>query len=86
MRKILLLMLLALAGCKDADDSVPRVMLSIDKVPPSELKTAKAKFPDVKFDTAWKLASGAIEVRGKNKFGKIHEVEFSPTGDIVETN
>jgi hypothetical protein len=63
-----------------------RVALPIDKVPANVLKTAQAKFLDVKFDTAWKLSSGAIEVRGKNKIGKVHEVEMSASGEIVETN
>jgi hypothetical protein len=86
MRKLLLVGLLVCVGCKDADDTAPRVNLPIDKVPINVLKTAQAKFPDVKFDAAWKLKSGAIEVRGKNKIGKVHEVEMSTAGDIVETN
>jgi hypothetical protein len=87
MRRIILLSLfLTLAGCQDGDETAPRVAMTIDKVPSNVLKTAQAKFPDVKFDTAWKLNSGAIEVRGKNKIGKIHEVELSPTGQVVETN
>jgi hypothetical protein len=86
MRKLLLVGLLVFAGCKDADDTASRVNLPIDKVPASVLKTAQSKYPDVKFDTAWKLKSGAIEVRGKNKIGKIHEVEMAASGEIVETN
>jgi hypothetical protein len=86
MRKLLCIALLIAVGCKDADDAAPRLILPIDKVPPNVLKTAQAKFPDVKFDTAWKLNSGAIEVRGKNKIGKVHEVEMSAAGEIVETN
>jgi len=86
MRKFLLFALLITAGCKDAENTAPRVVLPIDKVPADVLKTAQSKFPDVKFDTAWKLNTGAIEVRGKNKIGKVHEVEMSASGDIVETN
>ena len=86
MRKSLLIAFVLCAGCKDADDTAHRVVLPIDKVPANVLKTAQEKFPDVKFETAWKLDSDAIEIRGKNKIGKIHEVEMSASGEIVETN
>jgi hypothetical protein len=86
MRKLVLVALLIAAGCKDVDETAQRVNLPIDKIPANVLKTAQAKFPDVKFDMAWKLNSGTIEVRGKNKIGKVHEVEMSAAGDIVETN
>jgi hypothetical protein len=36
--------------------------------------------------TAWNLDNGANEVRGKYKVGKIHEVEMSAAGEIIETN
>lgn len=85
-RFVLLSTLLALAGCNRADETAARVMLTIDKVPANVLKIAQAKFPDVKWDTAWKLQDGAIEVRGKNKIGKIHEVELSEKGEIVEVD
>ena len=60
--------------------------MPISEVPAKDLEIAQEKFPDVKFDTALKLDSGAIELRGKNKVGKIHEVEFTAAGDIVEVN
>lgn len=58
--------------------------MTIDRVPSNVLKVAQDKFPDIKFDEAWKLDTGMIEVRGKAKNGKIREVEVSPVGEIVE--
>jgi hypothetical protein len=87
MRKTLALALLLICGCQEAgENSGARVSLPIAQVPAKDLKVAQSKFPDVKFDTAWKLNNGAIEMRGKNKTGKIHEVEMSPAGEILETN
>jgi hypothetical protein len=42
------------------------------------------ELPDVTFDTARKLSNGILEVRGKNKAGKVREVEFDRAGKIVE--
>ena len=86
MRKLLLIALLVAAGCQNAEDPHARLVLPIEKVPARLLKNAQKRFPDVKFDTAWQLSNGATEVRGKNKIGKIREVQLAATGEIVETN
>jgi hypothetical protein len=86
MRKLLLIALFVTAGCQKTADPYARLVLPIEKVPAKLLKNAQSRFPDVKFDTAWQLSNGATEVRGKNKIGKIHEVELAATGEIVETN
>ena len=61
-------------------------VIPIDQVPKAMLEKARGKLPDVKFDTAWKLPDGNIELRGKGKSGKIHEVEFNPAGEVVEVD
>ena len=85
MRRLLLLVLLV-CGCGHARVDEHRVALPLNQVPEKAMKVAHSKFPDVKFDTAWKLDIGTIEIRGKNRIGKIHEVELSAAGDIVEVN
>ena len=85
MRKLLLLTIVV-CGCTKVPETEHRKAMPVEQVPASILKTAKEKFPEVKFDTAWKLDNGAIEVRGKAKTGKIHEVEVSATGEVVEIN
>jgi hypothetical protein len=58
--------------------------ISIDQVPENLLAIAQEKLPDVKFDQAVKKENGILEVRGKDKKGKVRDVEFSPSGEIVE--
>ena len=86
MRKLIFLALI-ICGCSHSPPfDEHRVALPINQVPEKAMKIAHSKFPDVKFDTAWKLDTGTIEIRGKNKVGKIHEVELSAAGEIVEIN
>ena len=85
MRRFLLLpVLMAVAGCGQSGVTEHRTAITIDRVPSNVLKIAQDKFPDIKFDEAWKHDTGVIEVRGKAKNGKIREVEVSPAGEIVE--
>lgn len=55
-----------------------------DQVPKEWLAVAQQKLPDVKFDTARKRKNGNLEVRGKDKNGKVREVEFDSKGEVVE--
>ena len=86
MRKFLLFIALTLAfsGCGQSGVVEHRTAMTIDQVQHNVLKVAQDKFPEIKFDEAWKLDTGVIEVRGKAKTGKIREVEVSPAGEIVE--
>ena len=59
-------------------------LISIDDVPKNILKIAKEKLPDVTFDQAVKKSNGVLEIRGKDKKGKVRDVEFSPSGEVVE--
>ena len=58
--------------------------ISIDEVPKNLLEIAKEKLPDVTFDQAVRKSNGVLEVRGKDKKGKVRDVEFSKTGEVVE--
>jgi hypothetical protein len=81
MRRLLLIGVLLLSGCGGKSDAgaVP-----LDQLPAGYLDTARKTLPDVKFEAAWKLSNGNFEIRGKNKHGKVREVELSPTGEVVE--
>jgi hypothetical protein len=77
--------LLAALGCggqAETKEAVP-----MDQLPPGALDLAKRQLPDVKFDSARKAkfkGQDAIEIRGKNKEGKIREVEVDLTGNLLE--
>jgi hypothetical protein len=82
MRQWLGIGLLLLAGCGESRS--PGAAVPLDQLPAGYLDTARKTLPEVKFDTAWKLSNGNYEIRGKNKAGKVREVELSPTGAVVE--
>ena len=86
MKKTLLaLPLLAFAcGCENeptADQIVP-----LDQVPTTVMDVARKELPGYTFDTAYKMkieGKDAYEVRGKDKRGKVREVEVSATGEVL---
>jgi hypothetical protein len=88
MRKTMLLaasLILAAAGCGGQAETKEAVPL--DQLPRGALELAKKKLPGVNFDSARKAkykGQDAIEIRGKNKEGKIREVEVDLTGNLLE--
>jgi uncharacterized membrane protein YkoI len=79
--------LLVSFGCGDTrENDVP---IPFEKVPPELLKVAQEKFPDVKFDSAYKETKDGqevYEVRGKTKQGKIREVEVTADGKVLQVD
>jgi hypothetical protein len=59
-------------------------LVPLDKLPENMLETAKEKLPDVKFENALKRSDGTFEVRGRDNKGKVRDVEFSATGEVIE--
>ncbi len=77
---------IVLAGCggepPKSDPVVP-----IDQVPPNLMEIARKQLPGYTFDTVYKMTvdgKDAYEIRGKDKQGKIREVEISATGEVLE--
>lgn len=83
MKRLLLVLFMAsaAAGC---GSGAKNEAISIDQVPKNLLEIAKEKLPDVTFDQAVKKCNGVLEVRGKDKKGKVRDVEFSSSGEVVE--
>jgi hypothetical protein len=71
-------------GCESqppSDDLVP-----IEQVPPKVMEVARKQLPGFTFDTVYKMkvdGKDAYEVRGKDKRGKVREVEVSATGEVL---
>lgn len=81
------LVLLLPTGCRERVAHTDDTVVPLEQVPAAALKAARAKLPDVKFDQAWKLpGQDAFEVRGKTKAGKIHDVEVTSSGEILEVD
>jgi len=61
-------------------------IIPIEQVPPNIMKVARKQLPGYTFDTAYKMridGKDAYEVRGKDKRGKVREVEVSATGEVL---
>jgi hypothetical protein len=78
-----LALLLALAGC--GGQKVEKKALKMEDVPPEIMKVAKEKLPDVPFTEAYKEGPN-YELRGKDKRGKLREIDIAPDGTVVELN
>ena len=69
-------------GTPDGDEVVP-----IASIPANLMEIAKKELPGVNFTEAFKMkVSGkdAFEIRGKDKRGKVREIELSLTGEVLE--
>jgi hypothetical protein len=82
MIRVLLVFALAvtLAGCtKSSSTPVP-----LDQVPESLMKISHEKLPDVTFDRAVIKPNGIYEISGKDKKGKVRDVEMTAAGEVTE--
>jgi uncharacterized membrane protein YkoI len=87
MRKAHLLgmILIFFLGCAsrppESDPIIP-----IEEVPANVMEVARKQLPGYTFDTAYKMkidGKDAYEVRGKDKRGKVREVEVSADGEVL---
>jgi uncharacterized membrane protein YkoI len=65
----------------ESDEIVP-----MDNVPANVMEVARKQLPGYTFDTVYKMkidGKDAYEVRGKDKRGKVREVEVSATGEVI---
>jgi hypothetical protein len=75
------LVLAAAVGCGGA---AGREVIPLADVPAEAMKVAKEQLPGVTFDKAWKKKDGSYEVSGKDKAGKIREIDLKADGTIIE--
>jgi hypothetical protein len=78
---MMLLVLMVSVGCSSEKkkETVP-----LDQVPETVMKVAKEKLPDVKFERAFKEPNGDYELIGKDKKGKVSEIDISPSGKVTQ--
>jgi hypothetical protein len=61
-------------------------VVPIEQVPPKVMEVAKKQLPGFTLDTVYKMkieGKDAYEVRGKDKRGKVREVEVSADGEVI---
>lgn len=76
------LLLGLLAGCGEKPPQ--KTPMDLKDVPPEIVKVAKEKLPGVTFDAAYREPNGSIELRGKEKTGKVREIDIKPDGTVEE--
>ena len=79
---VLGLSLLLVFGC-GGDTSKDQPIL-LDQVPASIRKVADDKLPNIKFDQATKRSDGGYEIRGKDKNGKVRDIDLTLDGKVIE--
>ena len=86
MRRFLCAFVLA-AGCSKEPVKQDKP-ITLDQVPEVVMKAAKdaakKSFPDIKFETVSIKRNGVYEITGKTNNGKVHDVEVTATGEVVE--
>lgn len=86
MRRLILGAVLSVTvlGCGGSASEAKKTPMKMDEVPPEVMKAAKEKLPNVEFNQAYREKNGDIELRGKDKTGKVHEVDVSPDGKTAK--
>lgn len=79
-----LLFSLLLIGCENEEMDGQNVPL--EKVPEKVMEVAKQKLPGITFEQAWTTPKGNYEVRGRDKNGKVRDIQVKPTGEVVEVD
>jgi predicted small lipoprotein YifL len=74
---------LALAGCP-GEPKGKKTPLELKDVPADILKVAKEKLPGVTFDAVYREPNGSYELRGKDRTGKVREIDIRPDGTVEE--
>lgn len=80
----ILLGLSALAPTGCGEKPPQKAAMELKDVPPEVLKVAKEKLPGVTFDAAYREPNGSYELRGKDKTGKVREIDIKPDGTVEE--
>lgn len=81
-RVVVTVALCAALGCGGAP-KIEKTPMTVADVPADIMKIAKEKLPDVTFTEAYK-ENGNFELRGKDKRGKLREIDVTPDGKVVE--
>ena len=69
-------------GCGGGEAN--RTVIPVAEVPPNVMGVAKEKLPGVTFEKAWRQKDGTFEVSGKDKRGKVREIDVKADGTVIE--
>ena len=80
----LMFLIVVLAGCGKGAAPKTKSVVAMDEVPAVVMTAARKKEPEVSFNKVIKAPEGFYEVQGKNKSGKIVEVEVNEKGEVLK--
>jgi hypothetical protein len=72
----------SLTGCGEKPQAKTR--LELKDIPGDIMKVAKEKLPGITFDAAFREPNGSYELRGKDKTGKVREIDIRGDGTVEE--
>jgi hypothetical protein len=78
------ILVLIVSGCGPSPAAKTKSVVAPEQVPALVIKAAQTKEPQVKFTKVLKTPEGIYEVQGKNRAGKIIEVEVSEAGEVLK--
>lgn len=84
MRRLVLVALLGIAAVGCGGSGSGKSSMKMEDVPPDVMKAAKEKMPEVSFTEAFREKNGDFELRGKDKKGKVVEIDVSPDGKTTK--
>lgn len=86
MRRVLISIAICgfMAGCGKPATTKTKAVIPTDQAPKVVMDAAAKREPDVKFNKVIKTPEGIYEVQGKNKSGKVIEVEVNEAGEVVK--
>ena len=83
-QSICFLLIVLLAGCGKSASPKTKSVVAMEEVPAVVMAAARKKEPEVTFNKVIKASEGFYEVQGKNKTGKIVEVEVNEKGEVLK--
>ncbi len=72
------------AGETPAPGKKKKDPIPLEQIPENIMAIAKEKLPGINFDRAVKKQNGDFEIIGKDKDGKVREIDITPAGEVTE--
>jgi hypothetical protein len=79
-----LLVVPVLAFCVGCSPEKKKEGVPLDQIPEPVMKVARENLPGVKFERAVRKPNGEYEILGKDKQGKVREIDITPSGEVTE--
>ncbi len=83
MRRWVWIGLILASGCLEQDKPATKPLIPLTRVPAVVRQQAMARYPGVKYHTAWRLPNGGYQLQGRDAKGKKYDIELTVDGSII---